>query len=244
VPTGNFPTRRFERVSSFSLSSKSSSNEEKPLERDFEFNAQAYFTVVGGQSLIIPVSLLASFFLQTPNSGFGVNFNVNDLSAWTWGCVYTIPLFLLALYLDTIESSYPSLQEVTFVTQRSVLTLLGGKRRPLLALGAALALGFVAGVGEELLFRGVFQYELSERFGTPLALTASSIVFGLVHFATPLYAALAALASAYFGALYIASDNLGLSMICHGVYDVGALLWAHWIVTGMTHAEQKELMRL
>jgi len=191
----------------------------------------------------VAASVLASFILQIPNSGFGANFNVVDASSWIWGCVATMPLILLAGVINTLESSYSSLQETTAATQGFILKLLGGIRRPFLALGMALVVGLASGVGEELLFRGVLQYELSQRFGVPLALTASSVVFGVLHAATPLYFVLAALASAYYGGLYIVSNNLGICMISHGLYNAGVFLWVHWVVTAMTESEQRKLMK-
>lgn len=159
------------------------------------------------------------------------------------GTLFTVPLFVLALFLDTIEDSYPPLKDVTLATQRSVLALLGTTRKPILALAASIALGIAAGVGEEMMFRGVLQTELTSRFDGLAALAGSSVIFGALHAVTPLYAALATIASIFFGVLYNTSDgNLAVPMVCHGLYDVGALMWAHWVVTGVSEEERKEIM--
>jgi membrane protease YdiL (CAAX protease family) len=106
----------------------------------------------------------------------------------------------------------------------------------------------VAGIGEEWLFRGVLQTSLGDRIGVGPSLGLTSIVFGALHAVTPLYAALASLASLYFGYLYIgvsssANDlnNLAMPMVCHGFYDVLALLYAHYTVTNMSPQEQYDL---
>ena len=53
-----------------------------------------------------------------------------------------------------------------------------------------------AGIGEELLFRGVVQALLERWLGPWIALGVASILFGLVHALTPTYALLAAFAGA------------------------------------------------
>ena len=183
----------------------------------------------------------AAAFLGTDNLGLGPGF-VLSVDAIQRGALATAPLFLLAFVLDFVERYVPALQDVTKATQRAVLALLGRKKKPLIALGTAIALGAAAGVGEEMLFRGVLQAELSSRLGDPIALALSSIIFGALHAVTPLYAALASLASVFFGYLYIQSHNLAVPIICHALYDVGALLWAHWTVTDMPSEEQEEII--
>jgi uncharacterized protein len=81
----------------------------------------------------------------------------------------------------------------------------------------------LAGSGEELLFRGVFQEWLMPRLGPWLAITATSIVFGLAHLITPLYGLLAALVSVYLGWLYVSFDSLTIPIIAHAFYDFIAL---------------------
>jgi membrane protease YdiL (CAAX protease family) len=52
------------------------------------------------------------------------------------------------------------------------------------AIGPILLLAVVAGVGEELLFRGVLFRVLEESFGSTAALVLSAAVFGLMHAGT------------------------------------------------------------
>jgi membrane protease YdiL (CAAX protease family) len=216
------------------------SQKEDPL-----FDGRTTATLIGGQSLLIVVAAVAALILQTPNLGLGRGISF-DAEAVTLGALYAIPLFALAFLLDTVEDEYPALQNVTKATQRSVIALLGGTLKPLLALTTSIVLGLVAGLGEEMLFRGVLQYELASRlFGGSLLLAvgASSVVFGAVHAVTPLYALLATLASVYFGLLYQGYDNLAVPISTHAVYDVGALLWAHWTVTQMSSEERDEIVK-
>mmetsp|Transcript_3581 Transcript_3581/g.5594 ORF Transcript_3581/g.5594 Transcript_3581/m.5594 type:complete len:142 (+) Transcript_3581:40-465(+) len=83
---------------------------------------------------------------------------------------------------------------------------------------------------------------LTEKFSSELALAICGIVFGLLHAVTPVYALLAGAASVFFGNLYNMSGNLAVPIICHAVYDVGALMWAHWSVTGLTAKEQDDIL--
>lgn len=196
---------------------------------------------VGGQSILIVIAIVAALVLNVPNYGLGEGFAL-DSHAIVTGILGTLPLGLLAVVLDKLEPYVEALQDVTKATQRSVLAILGGKFKPVTALGTSIMLGAVAGIGEEMLFRGVMQGELSLRFGDNVALIFTSIVFGLGHAVTPIYALLASLASIFFGSLYISSHNLAVPIVCHGLYDVGALMWAHYNVTSLGMDEHEALM--
>ena len=205
------------------------------------FDAKTTAALVAGQSALVAVAVIFAAILGTSNYGLGNGFAINA-QALQSGAIATLPLFVLAYVLDFVEKGVPALQDVTKATQRSVLALLGRKRKPIIALGTALALGAAAGIGEEMLFRGVLQEALATKFGDSIAVVSSSIIFGLLHAVTPLYAALASLASFFFGFLYLQSSNLAVPIICHGLYDVGALLWAHWTVTDMSFEEQTDII--
>jgi membrane protease YdiL (CAAX protease family) len=85
-------------------------------------------------------------------------------------------------------------------------------------------ISLLAGLGEEMLFRGVLQGWLTARIGTWLALAVTSVLFGILHPITLTYALLAALCGAYFGIIFIHTDNLLAVVIPHAVYDFIALL--------------------
>ena len=216
-----------------------------------EFDMRTTLALVGGQSLIVLLGILLAAISKTPNFGFGAAWKL-DAAAFQQGLLWTIPLGVTAGVLDLIEDKFPALQDVTKATLRSVLVLLGGKYRPVLALAVATALGFVAGLGEELLFRGVFQYQLSalseswlgSRGCSVLSIGLSSVVFGAMHAVTPLYSVLATLASIYFGSLFLSyGQNLAVPMVCHALYDVGALFYAHYTVAKMTRKEQVDIAK-
>jgi len=84
----------------------------------------------------------------------------------------------------------------------------------------------LAGLGEEMLFRGVAQAGLERASGSPwLALAVASVLFGLAHPITLAYAVLAGLIGVYLGWLLLATDNLLVPIVTHAAYDFVALVY-------------------
>ena len=94
-------------------------------------------------------------------------------------------------------------------------------------------LSLLAGVGEEALFRGVFQVALSDAFTPTVGLLLASAIFGLAHYVNLTYAIYAALFGLYLGWLMIATDNLLAPIVVHSLYDFFALVF---LVRGDTQA--------
>jgi membrane protease YdiL (CAAX protease family) len=86
-------------------------------------------------------------------------------------------------------------------------------------------LSLAAGVGEELLFRGVVQGVLDRWWGPWAAVPIASALFGALHALTPTYAILATLAGAYLGSVWLFTGNLLVVIIAHGLYDFIALVY-------------------
>lgn len=210
-------------------------------EDDEYFDVKTTVALVGSQALLIAAAAAAAAFLHTPNLGLGANINFGG-AALLDGVLKTLPLGIFAYLLDFVEESVPALKAVTMATQRSVMALLGTTWKPVIAVVASAALGLAAGVGEEMLFRGVMQYELAVRLGDWAAVGLTSLIFGALHAVTPAYAFLATLASFYFGWLYQSTGNLAVPMAAHALYDMGALIFAHYTITRMTKTEQQEVM--
>ncbi len=97
---------------------------------------------------------------------------------------------------------------------------------PLFAGSTMLGLGLVAalaGLGEEALFRGVIQTAIAGHVPAWTAITLTAVLFGIVHWLTPTYAVLAGLVGAYLGWALVASGNLLVPIVAHGLYDFVAL---------------------
>lgn len=88
---------------------------------------------------------------------------------------------------------------------------------------AVVVVSALAGIGEELLFRGVIQTGVSASFGAWPGLFLASVLFGLMHALSRTYFVLATFMGLYLGALYQATDNLLLPVIVHGLYDAIAI---------------------
>jgi uncharacterized protein len=264
---------------SLTLFATSSNNESN--EKDLYYNPRSTALLIVGQSSVILIGIVLGWLFRIPQYGFmssdvlPVNTLVQNIQ---YGFVSTIPLGIFAIVLDQLESYLPALKEVGQVTQRTILSLMGNQYKPRTAFVISIVLGMIAGLGEELLFRGVIQNVLNHQlssyvasssflssiassfhivfpmFGsaTPIVLdlsmiisiVLSSIIFGLLHYATTAYAILAMIASFYFGFLYVLSySNLWIPIICHSIYDIIALYAAHYIVTKqLTRTEQMNLM--
>jgi len=102
--------------------------------------------------------------------------------------------------------------------------------------GELAAISLLAGLGEELLFRGVFQAATADwtgdflphspagaMIGDWIALVLVAIVFGLLHAVNVAYAVLATLMGLYLGWLWMATGNLAVPIVAHTVYDFLAL---------------------
>jgi uncharacterized protein len=100
--------------------------------------------------------------------------------------------------------------------------------RPLLApcsLVDLVGISVLAGLGEEMVFRGVLQGALSRWFTPWLGIVLASLLFGLLHAITVTYAVLAALMGAYLGWLFQTTDNLLVVVLVHALYDLLVLLY-------------------
>ena len=99
---------------------------------------------------------------------------------------------------------------------------------PLLASRSSVELAVLAtlaGLAEEILFRGVLQVGLARVLPDAAALVLASMAFGLAHFITRAYALLAGMAGLYLGSLFLAQGNLLVPIVAHALYDFVALTY-------------------
>jgi len=93
-------------------------------------------------------------------------------------------------------------------------------------------ISLLAGIGEEMLFRGVIQDTLSAWINPLAGIVLASLLFGLMHPITPFYVVLAALMGAFLGWIFIVTDNLLPAIITHGLYDFLALTYLTRVASG------------
>jgi membrane protease YdiL (CAAX protease family) len=131
------------------------------------------------------------------------------LAGLAWGVACTGPLLLVF----AISYRYPvgGLRHIKQILMETLGPSLANCRwYDLLLLGA------VAGVSEELLFRGVLH--------PAMGLVGSNIVFALVHAVSPLYAVLAGGIGILLGWQLNESQNLLAPILTHSLYDFVAFL--------------------
>jgi uncharacterized protein len=111
---------------------------------------------------------------------------------------------------------------------RRLVTLVEEQLGPVLVSRSLAELAFLAGLAglsEEVLFRGVLQAGLSLLLPDSMALVIASLLFGLAHFVTPAYALLAGVAGLYLGLVFLLQGNLLVPIVAHALYDFVALTY-------------------
>lgn len=91
--------------------------------------------------------------------------------------------------------------------------------------GGLALVSLLAGIGEEMLFRGFLQTLFAGFVNEPFGILAAALAFGMVHAMSRAYAVVATLVGVYLGVLYAVTDNLVVPVIAHALYDFIALLW-------------------
>ena len=178
----------------------------KSFLKDHSFFSSACFF----EAALIPLAILLGW-IGSINPFANIFFTETALAN---GVIGTIPLILIFLAFEQIQAKS-----------------IGNIRRLLLdTLGPGLLhrhwtdlliLALIAGIAEELLFRGVIQPWIEQFWGVTAGLVISNFIFGLVHAVTPLYALLAGIVGMYLGLSlnYGTEKNLLVPIIIHGLYD-------------------------
>jgi membrane protease YdiL (CAAX protease family) len=86
-------------------------------------------------------------------------------------------------------------------------------------------ISLLAGLGEEMLFRGVLQGFAARWLGPTVGLVIGSALFGLLHPITWTYGLLATGLGLYLGVVWLVSDNLLVVVIAHALYDFLVLVY-------------------
>jgi membrane protease YdiL (CAAX protease family) len=152
-----------------------------------------------------------------------------------YGVIGTIPLFFLFLIMERIQA-----ESVIKIKNMLIETL--GPSLHHYHWTDLFVLAAIAGLSEELLFRGVIQPWIETSWGMTAGLVGSNILFGLAHAITPLYAVLATLVGIYLSLSmdYTGSRNLLLPVVIHGLYDFLAFvtLMCAYRASRLTDSEQ------
>lgn len=151
-----------------------------------------------------------------------------------WGVVAALPL--LAFFFIFLRWPIGPLKRIQRFSEEVI--------RPLLAPCSwidLLGISALAGLGEEIVFRGVLQEAVTRWVNVWVGVLVASVSFGLLHSITVAYAVLAALMGAYLGWVWLHTDhNLLVVVITHAVYDFVVLLW---LLRGPGAAEALEALQ-
>jgi len=145
------------------------------------------------------------------------SFIINWHDAWL-GMVATIPL--IPIFLIMVHGSIPFLSKLKSISKDTIRPMMRRCTIPDL-----IGISMLAGVGEEMIFRGVLQSWLAQDSPAWAAIIASSISFGMMHSMSKSYFVLATLIGAYLGFLFYWTGNLITPMMVHFLYDAFALIY-------------------
>ena len=155
--------------------------------------------------------------------GFIFNYRMFQDLSWLpmdvfWGTLATLPLLMSFGWLLNSRVNFAA------AIRRFFEHIL----RPLFANWSLLELAVIstlAGLCEEVLFRGAIQGGLTRLIGAPAALAIASIAFGLAHPISKQYIIAATVIGFLLGCLFLVRGNLLAPIVTHAVYDFCALTW-------------------
>ena len=133
-----------------------------------------------------------------------------------YGIAATLPL--LGVLRWCLRTEWGPMRRLVSLVENHLTPYLAGA-----SAGGIVLLSLMAGIGEEVLFRGVIQAGLGERLPAWLAVGIAALLFGVAHWLTMSYAVFAALIGVYLGVLFLVTGNLLVPAVTHALYDVVAL---------------------
>ena len=166
------------------------------------------------EGLLIPLALGLGWLLGlSPWADIGLSAEAVLISV-----AATVPLIAA---LGLVAAWRPEwFQQLDALVRQLVETLFRGR-----GLGPVVIVSALAGLGEELLFRGVLQAALVAWIGAWPGVLLGAIVFGLVHYLSRAYFVMATCMGLYLGLLYQFSGNLLLPILVHAFYDGAAIVY-------------------
>jgi membrane protease YdiL (CAAX protease family) len=139
---------------------------------------------------------------------------------WAVGRGLAVTAPMLGMFWWLVHSDRPTLREL----RRQVEWLIG-EMFPAANVGQLAMVAVLAGVGEELLFRGVVQAKLIDWTSPAIGVVIASVLFGGMHALSKIYFVLATLIGLCFGWLAWHFHDLVAPIVAHTVYDFVALLY-------------------
>ena len=149
----------------------------------------------------------------------GIRFGLGSVAEGLWvGVAAAIVLALANWYLLCRAPEVAGIGAIRRLYEENLKPAFGG-----LQVLDLVAISIAAGIGEELLFRGVLQSEVG--------LVLASLVFGLLHTGgsgTLAFGCWVAVMGGVLGGLAIWTNGLLAPIVAHAAYDAAALAYIRW----------------
>jgi len=173
-------------------------------------NVMSFFQAFLSSLLILTLGLLL---------WFGLNIELSLLGRIGWwslglGAIGGVLLYICVFYLTRLFW-------IRLSSLRSLMSYLHRLFKDF-SWFSIVIISVMAGVGEELLVRGVLQSYLISHFNPVIGIVLASLTFGLMHYLTKTYVMIAFALGLLFGLAYYISESMALVMVAHAVYDVVA----------------------
>jgi membrane protease YdiL (CAAX protease family) len=140
------------------------------------------------------------------------------VSAIARGLLATLPM--LVVFWLLVNSNWPMMRQL-----REQVQWLIDQMFPSRSLAQFATVAVLAGVGEELLFRGAVQSILANWTTPVIGLIITGLLFGLAHALSKLYFLFAVVVGVFLGWLTLRYNDLVAPMVAHGLYDFLALTY-------------------
>jgi len=205
-------------------SSNQSNDSEKPSPeiRSLPISPAMMMTVgaVQVEGGLVILALILGYFLRVPlRESFSF-----ELLDWIRGTLAVLPMVAFCLLIYRLPW-----RSVLFI-RKYMATLYRDFIRHCSAL-QLLLISILAGIGEEIFFRGVLQTLITrwcggEIRGNIIGIIIASMIFGLVHPISKLYVVICVLIGIYLGWLFVqTNNNLTVPVIAHAFYDFCIFLY-------------------
>jgi membrane protease YdiL (CAAX protease family) len=185
---------------------------------DFSYSGSVVRAAIVFEGMIALGAYVLGDIVERP-PGDRIAWNLGDA---LWGLVAAVPMLLALIVL--IRLPIAAIERLREFSREFLIPMFRGATWSQLILISALA-----GLGEEMLFRGLIQHGLMESIGGTAGIVAGlalgSITFGLAHAATRTYAIVAGLVGLYLGGVFLMSGNLLVPIVAHAAYDIGAFVF-------------------
>ena len=148
------------------------------------------------------------------------------------GCLGAIPLLVALVFVEWLP--IPDFIRFRRLMRATVVPLFRQ-----LSVSNLLLVSCLAGLGEEVFFRGIVQTLLDRMFDPRLSpglgIVLAGVVFGFAHSISRMYVGLATLVGVYLGWLFWYSNVIWVPVVTHALYDFLALIYYIYLRPDVSH---------